>query len=144
MSEMEKALGLSDKVLAEFVLELAKKSRTVMDFEDKLKANGADFSGELVSSMFALITKMLPECYQVRAQYLEDERPLLLVEKSRSTETDKAGQSDAKDRREELGQLFPSLALRNRQRSLSPAHEGHRKRKHYEEDSRSEKSSRRR
>ena len=85
MTEMDRALGINDKVLAEYILSLAKKSKSVMEFEEKLKANGADFSAELTSSMYALITKMLPECFQVRAQYLEDERPLQLVENSQSS-----------------------------------------------------------
>ena len=60
---MDKALEIRDKVLAEFVLDLAKKSSTVMEFEKNLEENGAEFSIELISSMYALITKMLPECF---------------------------------------------------------------------------------
>ena len=61
LDEMERSLEIRDKVLAEFVLALAKKSKTVMEFEQQLEVNGAEFSVELVSNMFALITKMLPE-----------------------------------------------------------------------------------
>ena len=63
MNEMERALEIRDKVLAEFVLDLAKKSNTVMEFEKRLEDKGAEFSIELISSMYALITKMLPECF---------------------------------------------------------------------------------
>ena len=63
MNEMERALEIRDKVLAEFVLDLAKNSKTVMEFEKQLETNGAEFSVELISSMYALITKMLPECF---------------------------------------------------------------------------------
>ena len=63
MNEMERAGEIRDKVLAEFVLGLAKNSKTVMEFEKQLAANEAEFSVELIGSMYALITKMLPECF---------------------------------------------------------------------------------
>jgi hypothetical protein len=64
LEEMDRALDIRDKVLAEFILDLAKSSTSVMKFEQKLADSGADFSSELVSTMFALITKMLPECFE--------------------------------------------------------------------------------
>jgi ATP-dependent RNA helicase DHX8/PRP22 len=64
MSEMDKSVGIKDKVLAEFVLDLAKRSRNVMEFEKLLDENGAEFSVELINTLFALITKMIPECFE--------------------------------------------------------------------------------
>jgi len=64
LDEMDRALDIRDKVLAEFVLDLAKKSNSVMQFEKKLEDSGADFSAELVSAMYAMITKMMPECFE--------------------------------------------------------------------------------
>ena len=63
MSEMDQSLQIRDKTLAEFILDLAKASTSVMNFEKKLEENGAEFSIELISTMYALITKMLPECF---------------------------------------------------------------------------------
>ena len=63
LEEMDRAIDLRDKTLAEFVLDLAKKSQTVMQFEDKLTEAGAEFSIELISNLYAIITKMLPECF---------------------------------------------------------------------------------
>jgi hypothetical protein len=64
MSEMDQALSIRDKVLAEFILNLAKRSTSVMHFEQLLEENEADFSIELISTMYALITKMLPEHFK--------------------------------------------------------------------------------
>ena len=64
MQEIERALEIRDKVLAEFVLALAKQSKTVMEFEERLGESGAEFSVELISTLYAIITKMLPECFE--------------------------------------------------------------------------------
>lgn len=69
MTEMDSALQIRDKVLAEFVLDLAKKCKTVMQFETLLEQNGADFSIELISTIFALITKMLPEFFERKTNF---------------------------------------------------------------------------
>ena len=50
---------MKDKVLAEFILELAKTSKTVDVFNSQLESNGADFSVDLVNTLFALITRQL-------------------------------------------------------------------------------------
>jgi hypothetical protein len=57
MVEIDRELGLKNKELAEFVLHLAKQSKTVDQFLNSLEENGADFSIDLVNTLFALITR---------------------------------------------------------------------------------------
>ena len=64
MDEIEVSLEIRDKTLSEFVLSLAKESKSVMQFEQKLDENGAEFSIELISTLYALITKMLPDNFR--------------------------------------------------------------------------------
>jgi hypothetical protein len=59
MTEIDRELGLKNKELAEFVLHLAKQSKTVDHFLNQLEENGADFSIDLVNTLFALITRQL-------------------------------------------------------------------------------------
>ena len=58
---MEQEVGLRDKTLAEFILSLAKKSQTVSEFEAHLADNGAEFSIDLINSLFATITRGVPD-----------------------------------------------------------------------------------
>ena len=64
MQELDRALGVKDKVLAEFVLDVAKKSKNVSHFEQQLIEYEAEFSIELVNTIFATITRMLPEHFK--------------------------------------------------------------------------------
>ena len=64
MQELDRALDLKDKVLAEFILDLAKKSQNVDQFEKMLVENEADFSIELVNNLYATVTRMLPEYFK--------------------------------------------------------------------------------
>ena len=57
MVEIDRELGMKNKELAEFVLHLAKQSKSVDAFSGSLEENGADFSIDLVNTLFALITK---------------------------------------------------------------------------------------
>ena len=43
MSELHSSVGIKDKTLAEFVLNLARKAPTVASFEKELQENEADF-----------------------------------------------------------------------------------------------------
>ena len=52
MQELDRALGVKDKVLAEFVLDVAKKSKNVSHFEQQLIEYEAEFSIELVNKIF--------------------------------------------------------------------------------------------
>jgi len=108
LDEMEKSLDIRDKVLAEFVLALAKKSKTVMEFEKQLEQNGAEFSIDLISNMYALITKMLPECFprshtKFKAVVTEDD-PIAFADAMTGEHLNE------KERKRDLAHMFPSLA----------------------------------
>ena len=60
MEHLELELGIEDKVLAEFVLNLARNSKSVDLFVEKLTENGANFNENTSNSIFALVTRILP------------------------------------------------------------------------------------
>ena len=60
MQHLELELGIEDKVLAEFVLNLARNSTTVDNFEAKLSENGANFQQNTSDAIYALVTRILP------------------------------------------------------------------------------------
>jgi hypothetical protein len=64
MQELDRAIDLKDKVLAEFILDIAKKCQNVDLFEKMLVENEADFSIELVNNLYATVTRMLPEYFK--------------------------------------------------------------------------------
>ena len=117
LSELERSLDIRDKVLAEFVLSLAKQSNTVMIFEDKLQQSGAEFSVELISNMYAIITKMLPECFErkfTRTNTELENDPILSAEMQTNTQLFKDKQPDATNQQKKhLASQFPSLAQKN-------------------------------
>ena len=65
MGETERELGIKDKILAEYILDLAKSSRGANQFHDKLNENGqADELGiDLINSIYALVTRLLPHAF---------------------------------------------------------------------------------
>lgn len=65
---MDRSLSLKDKTLAEFVLDLAKKSETVDIFQSSLEENGAEFEIELVNTIYAYVTKMLPDLFKRKSK----------------------------------------------------------------------------
>ncbi|VDO05566.1 unnamed protein product [Rodentolepis nana] len=60
-TELNNHLGLEDKVLAEFVIHLAKKNNTFDTFKAALIKHDAEFSDALVASILRLVQKMLPK-----------------------------------------------------------------------------------
>ena len=56
-------MGVSSKILAEYVYDLIKKSKSVMDFENKLKENDAEIPNDIVNNLYAQITKLIPQKY---------------------------------------------------------------------------------
>ena len=64
VQELDRALEIKDKVLAEFILDLAKKSQSVKEFEKILIDNEAEFSIELINNIYATVTRMLPEQFK--------------------------------------------------------------------------------
>lgn len=59
-AELENHLGLADKTLAEFIIELAKGKPNVKEFRLVLRENGADMPDSLVDTLWAVIQRMLP------------------------------------------------------------------------------------
>lgn len=61
VTELENHLGISDKVLAEFIISLADEQETPEGFRASLVKNGADFSEQLSNNLFKIIKKMRPK-----------------------------------------------------------------------------------
>ncbi|KAI9444660.1 P-loop containing nucleoside triphosphate hydrolase protein [Lactarius indigo] len=59
--EIDNHTGLSDKTLAEFVIDLHDKSKTLADFKSKLKEVGADFPESFVENIDRLILTLHPK-----------------------------------------------------------------------------------
>jgi ATP-dependent RNA helicase DHX8/PRP22 len=59
MQELDRSLGVKDKILAEFILDIAKKCSSVAQFEKELINNEAEFSIDLVNTIYATATRML-------------------------------------------------------------------------------------
>ena len=57
-TELDNHLNMDSKDLAEFVIDLADKNRTMEDYRKALIDNGADFSGGLMRSLFDLVNRM--------------------------------------------------------------------------------------
>ena len=60
-SELQNHLGISDKTLAEFVIDQHGRSGSVPDFKKSLEAMGAEFPNSLVESIDRLILTMHPK-----------------------------------------------------------------------------------
>ncbi|XP_041671046.1 ATP-dependent RNA helicase DHX8 [Cheilinus undulatus] len=59
-TELDNHLGISDKDLAEFVIDLAEKQPTFDGFKGLLIKNGAEFTDSLISNLLRLIQTMRP------------------------------------------------------------------------------------
>lgn len=57
-------MGVSSKTLAEFIYDLIRRSKSVMDFENKLRENDADIPNDIVNNLYAHITKLIPSKYK--------------------------------------------------------------------------------
>ena len=63
LEQIRGTMGLNDKVLAEFLLALAKQSPSAKVFEDKLREKAGGDAEMLASNLYALVTKLLPEYF---------------------------------------------------------------------------------
>ncbi|KAL3928499.1 MAG: hypothetical protein SGPRY_002362 [Prymnesium sp.] len=59
--ELDHHLGLSDKTLAEFIIDLAKRHEDLPAFRSALEENGAEFPASFASSLHTLVKKMTPK-----------------------------------------------------------------------------------
>jgi len=60
MGELHSSVGIKDKTLAEFILNLARKAPTVRHFEKELERNDADFDIDLVNTIYSVVTRVFP------------------------------------------------------------------------------------
>lgn len=60
-TELENHLGLNDKDLAEFIIDLAQKNTTFDKFKAALERNGAEFDDSFISNLLRLIQHMQPK-----------------------------------------------------------------------------------
>ena len=60
-SEIQNHLGVSDKTLAEFVIDQHAGAKGVADFKEQLEAMGAEFPQSLVESIDRLILTLHPK-----------------------------------------------------------------------------------
>lgn len=95
--EIDNHIGLNDKTLAEFVIELHDQSKTLADFKAKLKEVGADFPESFVENIDRLVLTLHPK-----------------HKKKSSSEANgevKTSDEDASNEKDKQKRLFPGLAL---------------------------------
>ncbi|XP_047137634.1 ATP-dependent RNA helicase DHX8-like isoform X2 [Hydra vulgaris] len=61
-TELENHLKINDKTLAEFIIMLASKSKTVKGFKSQLYKNGAEFPDSLILNLHRLTKHLHPVC----------------------------------------------------------------------------------
>ncbi|KAK6166438.1 hypothetical protein SNE40_023128 [Patella caerulea] len=97
-TELENHLGINDKDLAEYVIDLAEKNNTFDSFKKVLDEREAEFSDSLIANLLRLINKMKPK----RKIKEEDEKGF--------EEKEKEIESEEKILRKKM---FPGLAMPN-------------------------------
>eukprot|EP01027_Heterolobosea_sp_BB2_P018965 GEZU01026652.1.p1 GENE.GEZU01026652.1~~GEZU01026652.1.p1 ORF type:complete len:1165 (+),score=380.96 GEZU01026652.1:84-3578(+) len=90
--ELENHLGMGDKVLAEFIVDLADKSNNVDNFRSQLVENGAEFPESFVLNLWNIINRMRPK---------------------KTTTTTSKSESFSNATQSELANKFPALARAN-------------------------------
>ncbi|KAH9828688.1 P-loop containing nucleoside triphosphate hydrolase protein [Rhodofomes roseus] len=98
--EIDNHTGLSDKTLAEFVIDLHDQSKTLPEFKQKLKDVGANFPDAFVGNVDRLILSMHPK-HKKRAAPSDKENA--------DVEAGALDESDKKKR------MFPGLALKDQE-----------------------------
>lgn len=58
--EIESHLGIADKTLSEFIIDLARPCKNVKEFNQVLQKNGAEMPPSLVDTLWGIVEKMLP------------------------------------------------------------------------------------
>jgi ATP-dependent RNA helicase DHX8/PRP22 len=95
--EIDNHTGMNDKTLAEFVIDLHDKSKTLADFKGKLKEAGADFPESFVENIDRLVLTLHPKH--------KKKNPVKTNGKA------KANGGDALDEKDKQKRMFPGLAL---------------------------------
>jgi len=89
-TELDNHLGLNDKDLAEFIIQLAEKHPNIKKFSKALKKNGAEFSETFMENLHSLIQRMKPS-----------QKPSIQIQPKVATET--------QDERSKYKTMFPAL-----------------------------------
>lgn len=89
-TELDNHVGVGDKTLAEFIIDLAEKNGDIPAFQRALEENGAEFPDSFVASLYALIHRLLPK-----------KAPL------------SASETAKKEVAEKSTEKFPGLAMKN-------------------------------
>lgn len=101
-TELDNHLGINDKDLAEFIIELEAKNPTFEGFRKALVENGAEFPDSLISNLQRIIKLMKPSSAKKDGKSLDDEV------------SEGVGAGGKKDKKtEQLAMMFPGLALAN-------------------------------
>ena len=58
LAELENNLGISEKTLSEFIIDLAKGKKGVKEFKAALDANDAEFPLSLVETLWGIIQRL--------------------------------------------------------------------------------------
>ncbi|KAL3221875.1 hypothetical protein MRX96_029186 [Rhipicephalus microplus] len=60
-TELDNHLGINDKDMAEFIIDLADKNNTFESFKKALQENEAEFSDSFVANLLRIIQHMRPK-----------------------------------------------------------------------------------
>ncbi|XP_017959671.1 ATP-dependent RNA helicase DHX8 isoform X2 [Drosophila navojoa] len=93
-TELDNHLGINDKDLAEFIIDLEHKNRSYDAFRKALLENGAEFPDSLVQNLQRIINLMRPSRPEYDAKIT-------------------AGEDSKEDKKSQLKKMFPGLALPN-------------------------------
>ncbi|KAM7345400.1 ATP-dependent RNA helicase pea [Cochliomyia hominivorax] len=100
-TELDNHLGINDKDLAEFIIELEAKNPTFEGFRKALVENGAEFPDSLISNLQRIIKLMKPSSSG------KDEKSLY------NGVSDGVSSKKSDRKTEQLAMMFPGLALAN-------------------------------
>ena len=98
--EIDNHIGINDKTIAEFVINLHEQSKTVDDFKAKLNENGASFSNSLTESVDRLILSLHPKYKKAKSAKAQGKVKAV---------------DDEVDELEHKKRMFPGLALQNKE-----------------------------
>ncbi|CAI2371503.1 unnamed protein product [Moneuplotes crassus] len=114
MDECEKCLGAKEKVLADFIIDLAKKSENIQEFQDKLAENGAEFEHSVVKLIFDKTTKIYNISKMPKKNFTKGGMMSAETEKMEKLETDRPEARGERQKEQEIiTQVLPSLAMPN-------------------------------
>jgi ATP-dependent RNA helicase DHX8/PRP22 len=95
--EIDNHTGLNDKTLAEFVIDLHDKSKTLADFKAELKEVGADFPESFIENIDRLVLTLHPKHKKKNS--------------AKANGKAKANGEDTQAERDKHKRMFPGLAL---------------------------------